>query len=280
MLSNIKKYFITYNHNTYIVQHTTSNIYDKEYNSFKIGQNYDNYINISVINQNTADISHIKYEPECGLKTLLTRGADTVEMITLSLQIVKNKVPAVRYYQFDDMSNIECHELLNTKPPRNSVKPIPLNALYIVLHGKTWYEHYFNARMRDANKYKIYRDKISKLYSEFDSKILADIIRDIEIINRLAVYFKTDISWIEFFNLIPHNKRCIVLYGWLNNFIKIFLEDTFFSNNWIIDIDKIKQIPITITQSGGGKIKPHNNKKSRIVFSNEYYHLPYDTYYM
>jgi len=227
--------------------------------TYKLGGEYADCVNISYKYKNNkpvkAMIPHLLYEPECAVASLLTKGSGTELMIKRAILYAYNDVPSVPIFEFEDDSNIDCVEKqMGKPPPRKTVKPVNLEFFNIAYHGKTWYESRFNAQMIDSEKYKRYKKSLEFLtdpakkpeFKNFleiiENKHAADSpqLRLLEDCYRAPTYRK-------FFEAIPREARCSILYEWLETFMKHYI---IYDNNWYIDARNMEAV-----QSGGSREK-------------------------
>lgn len=213
--------------------------------TFKIGGDYEDCVNLSYAYSNgspqSAKLPHLMYEPECTVGKYLERGGGSELMIKTLLNYAYKKIPEVNVFEFDDMSNIDCVEKdLSKYPPRKPVRPLKLSYLSIAYNGMTWYEKHFNAKMKDLYKYKKYRERISFLTNK-DVKVIFERFLEItkppiEQIPQLKIWYESTKTYREFFNVIPFEDRCNILFSWLDNFMIYYLHDVFTDRYWYINI--------------------------------------------
>lgn len=237
--------------------------------TYQIGGDYSNCVNISYKYSNNAPISvsipHLLSEPECTIGSNLERGSGTEKMIKEAIKYAYNDVPSLPIFTFDDNSHIDCIEKSrNNTPPRKLKKPLSLSMFSIAYYGKTWYELRFNASMTDSNRYTEYRKRVSFL-TEPHAK--APFIKFLEIarpkedtIPYLENIYNKSSTYREFFETIPKEKRCNVLYGWLTTFIMHYLSNTYTDKGWQIDVR-------TMNKGNNNKTKGGYTKKGKSIIS-------------
>ena len=276
--------YIRNNNNEFRIENNEINIRDFHTQSIIMGGIYnDSEYNTNITIKTNSDnkkigyITHIKYEPECSLNSVLERGGGMVEMVKLAIQYVSKIYPEITTFELQDTSNIECDkiDMTITFPPRKIIKPLSLSSLYILLYGKTWYELHFNARMINNELYNIYKREIHKLGLPIN-KPLTDIqkyVCDNDKYEKLRQYYDANKSWHEFFNKIPKNRRCELLYNWIPEFVSDKIYNLHMSNKWVIDVDNMEKTYMQIidkpTQNpkrGGGKAK------NKIIIRNDLQH--------
>lgn len=276
--------YVRNKYNTFRIIINKVNYPEGDIYTFRMGGDYDNCINISIninVDNNTwrslplawAHIINIKYEPECRLNGILQHGGDVVDMIKLALQYINYIFPEITVFELKDNSNIECEPLAaELKPPRKPVKPLSLSALYVLLHGKTWYERHFNAELK-PEKYLNYKQNIQVFSNPINKPIeyLNRYVNNMTTIDLLRPYYDNHKSWHEFINKIPRNKRCKLLYNWISTFVNDKTLDSIEGNYWYIDINRMSRInmeivdkPIYMPQRGG------KATKIKITFQNKF----------
>jgi len=241
--------------------------------TFKIGGDYQDCVNLSYTYNNgnpvSAKLPHLMYEPECSIGSDHPRGLGSVVLIKSLLEYAHNKIKDVSKFEFDDMSNIDCVEKdLSLKPPRLLIKPLKLSYFSLAYHDKTWYEKNFNATMKDKQKYKKYRETITFLKDpnrkESFETFLAIAKPPIEQINLLKSYYENANTYREFFNNIPFDNRCDILFPWLVGFMSYYLKDIIIEYGWEIDINTMNNTNKINTKKGGNR-KNKTIKENRLV---------------
>jgi hypothetical protein len=213
--------------------------------TYKIGGEYSDCVNISYTYMNNKPVStkmpHLLYEPECSVGVRLEKGGGTITMIKAAMRLAHTDVPEIDDFQFDDMSHIDCIEKNTSKaPPRKPIRPVNLACFSIAYYGKTWYEMKFNATMMDTERYAKYRKSVSFLT---DSSQMLPFIQFLQIIkppaehiSDLEKWYTTSKTYREFFEAIPKDRRCDILYFWIETFIKHYLEGVYTEKGWKINI--------------------------------------------
>ena len=219
--------------------------------TYQIGGDYKDCINISYKYSSgkpiSASIPHLLSEPECTIGSDLKRGSGTEQMIKESIKYAYNDIPSLSIFTFDDNSHIDCIEKLReSTPPRKLKKPLSLSLFSIAYYGKTWYELRFNAQMTDKNKYNTYRDALQFLTNP-QSKVsfmkFLEISRpQADLIQYLEPIYIASSTYREFFENIPRDKRCDILYGWLSTFMMHYLGTSFTDKGWEIDARAMSKI--------------------------------------
>jgi hypothetical protein len=203
--------------------------------NLKIGSNtVADCINISIIYKNGsidyAYIPIILYDPDC---SLIDNGERSVVMIRTLLSYVSSQIPALTYVNFDDMSSIECA----------TEEEMPLYYFSIAFNGQTWYEHHFNAKQMDETKHRAYRDTVEEFLYSSDFKEQYGFDRFVSLVGKsedemseLSGYYTKSNTFNEFFRAIPKEHRCRLVGTWIEQFMRVILNNTFSNNNWAIPL--------------------------------------------
>jgi len=239
--------------------------------TYKVGGDYADCINISYKYNNNipvkAMIPHLLYEPECAVGMFLERGSGTELMIKTAILYAYNHVKSIPLFEFEDDSNIDCVEKnMKLEVPRKLTKPLNLAFYHIAYHGTTWYEARFNAKMIDSEKFKRYRKSLEFLTDpgqKPEFKFFLEIIenkhaKDSPQLKMLEKYYNKGVTYRKFFEAIPKDDRCDILYEWLETFMKYYID--YDNKNWYIDARKMNSYTL---QSGGSLSK----KLSYYIFS-------------
>lgn len=237
--------------------------------TYMIGGDYTKCVNISYKYKNNkvveAYIPHLLYEPECAIHSTLERGDGVVQMIKAIIQHAYKEVPSITLFKFDDMSKIDCVPKDLSKPPeRKVIKPVNLAYFSIIYNGKTWYELRFNAEMIDKDKYNTYRERLLFLTDPSQKppfeRFLEIAQPPLEQVDMLKLLYDSDdaTTYREFFNGIPKNKRCDILYSWLTTFMKYYIGDVYNETNWVIDVETMNRPSVG---SGGGYTRKNSAKR-------------------
>jgi hypothetical protein len=221
--------------------------------NFKIGGKHADCVNVSInYSENipiSAYIPHAMYDEECTLNIPLERGGSVIMIKTL-LNYIHKQIPTITEVELEDRSNIECateNEII-TKGSRfrkrgTNVTPIPLYYFSIAFNGKTWYEKYFDARLKDTNKYEVYREKVNQLLYSQELKTNTPFIRFLElaqppkqVADKLEKYYNESDTFGNFFQSIPISDRCNLVRDWIYKFMTYHLKDVFSNTDWIIEL--------------------------------------------
>jgi hypothetical protein len=243
---------------------------------FKIGGEYDDYVNLSYTYSNgtpiSAKLQQLMYEPECAIDAFLQKGEGSVLLIKTLLNHAYKKVKEVHIFNFEDMSSIDCVEKdLLKPPPRKQIRPLNLAYLSIAYNGMTWYEKHFNAKMSDKDKYSKYKERLSFLTDENKKESFKRFLEiakpPIEQIDFLKPLYESSKTYREFFNKISFDTRCDILFYWLSNFILFYIDNVYNEKGWEIDIN-------TMNNKIGGN-RSTTRRKSRSIFPSKYRIIQY-----
>lgn len=140
-----RMYYIKTLHNTFRAKVTP--IFNRDGTLFmatiNVGGQFESCVNVSIKYDEagraiSAKIPQIYSEPECDLVNVLRQGG-APSMIKASLQFIHTLIPEIQTFTFSDMSKVDCKKEEQIGGlPRRLIMPMPLNALYIALNGKTW----------------------------------------------------------------------------------------------------------------------------------------------
>jgi hypothetical protein len=249
--------------------------------NFSIGGTNTNCVNISITYKDEqpiyANIPYLLHDPDCSVDKNLEKGKGTIIMIKTLLEYIHNKIPSITEFHFEDKSSIESatHEEIQKKSSRfmkkgTNIIPIPLYYFSIAFNGITWYEKHFNARLKDSEKHRLYREKVEYLLYSTELKKntpFIDFLQKaqppvIDIIHELEPYYNESKTFGDFFQSIPSKHRIRLVRDWIKNFMMYHLQDVFSNKDWII------KVPIThytnesvISEKKGGKNGKRKTKK-------------------
>lgn len=242
--------------------------------TYVIGGDYERCVTVSYKYKDNvpieATIPYLLYEPECSVGSTLERGGGSEVMIKTLLRHTYSEIPSVSFFVFDDMSKIDCvSKELTKSPERKSIKPLNLAYFSIAYHSKTWYELRFNAEMKDKERYVKYRERLQFLTNPTNKP---EFERFLEIaqppnnqIELLYSYYRDSETYRDFFNRIPKEKRCNLLYYWLSTFMKYYIGDVYMETDWVMNIRTLDRI-----QSLGGS---YTRRKRRRGTKKQVYRL-------
>lgn len=201
--------------------------------NFNIGGNQTDGVKVSILyNQNqpvAAVIPHIVPD-----NADYSMDPPTFIMMQTLLQHIHNQLPAITEVKFEDKSSIEYAP---------DVRPIPLYYFSIAFNGETWYEKYFNARLRDKRKHDKYTTTIKNLLYSEEVKTNTTFIQfleiaqpPIEITNELEQYYNNTVTFGDFFHQMPEQDRCRLAHDWITRFMSHYLKDVMDNAEWIIEL--------------------------------------------
>jgi hypothetical protein len=166
-------------------------------------------------------VAQIYSEKECGWDSFLESG-EIVDMIKAALQLC-NVLFDAYLFEFQDESNIECAKdpSDNGRLPRRILKPLSLGHLSIIDRNKTWYEHHFNAFLKDPSDREAYAQGLKKLDDPLPATF-GEFTRKVPLPSAQSMYleplFNKSTTWREFLLSVPKMQRCEYLY-WVPAFI-------------------------------------------------------------
>ncbi len=220
-------------------------------------------------------LSWVEAHDECSFERFINTKS-TQHMVLLGISIARSINPNLKTIQFDDVSNITCVF------PDGREQKVPMKPFHLAFHQATWYEYYFDAKLvkdydayvalkanfkNPANKPPTFDFKHPELQSELD-----------------PIYQRTN-TWEDFFSELSRtykDKKCTVLYPWLNSALYIIFENNayFESIKWYIDLEENKKKNKTasvyfesyqVKQNGGRR---QTRKRRKIQMSERAYLYP------
>ena len=217
--------------------------------NFKIGGNYPDCVNVSIIYKNNkpydAIMPNLLSDTECSFDKPLEKGGGSIIMIKTLLQYVYSQIPTLTHIRFDDKSNIECATEKGTY-----VKPMPLYYFSILFNGQTWYEKHFDAKQKDEGRHQEYRKRVDEFLHSQEYKKNISFGRFVSLFDKreeempeLYKYYNDANTFHAFFQSIPKKDRCRLVGTWIEPVMKIILKDVFYNDNWYI--------PFPLKMNGG-----------------------------
>jgi hypothetical protein len=197
-----------------------------------------------------AELSFIQYDKRCNMNASLETGKGTKHMLKTALSIVFKLYPWIDGITLVDVSGKMCN-------PKGH--EISLSRMSIALHGKTWYERHFNARLGNENLRKIYKNRLKfltvksskpKTYTEFSG--FFSIKGNNEVAK--AIYETSDTFRSFFKTLKSHmteSELCEYMFPWITEFIDAILDENinrFFTAAWLIRKDDIEVVEFSKTE--------------------------------
>lgn len=213
-----------------------------------------------------AKLIWIEAHEECSLETYIQKGL-AQHMILLGITVVRHINTSIKTIYFDDMSSFMC------ALPNGKEQQVPMKPFHIAFHGATWYEYYFDAKLKkDHDKYLRLKENLFRAEAK---PATFDFINQ-ELQEELEPLYDGSSTWHEFFTLIDAkygNKKCSVIYPWLVQAMNhIFEGSVFFEVKWYIDLEenlsknKTPMIPSEIARDdglNGGKRDKRNKRNTR-----------------
>jgi hypothetical protein len=242
--------------------------------SFQIGGNYSDCVNVSIKYDESnrpisAKIPTLVYDEECSLSAVLDRGQGTILMIKTLLKYIKDKIPEINEFVFEDKSNIECATDEEKRQKRHRkrgtyARPLVLYYFSIAFNCVTWYEKHFNAYQQDSMIHGAYRARVKELLKDEKMKpSFNDFLRiaqpPMKYLDELKILYERTGTYGEFFNSIPNEDRCRLVRDWISTFMEHYLNGVFKNTDWVIDVRKMDKghdtCDGTRKRGGGTRVK-------------------------
>jgi hypothetical protein len=217
------------------------------------------------IDYGVATIQHINTGKQCNIDGTLPEGTGTKHMVMTAMYIVYHTFHWINRFKLRDFSYKDCMD--GDKSTAFSVLRMSL-----VLHGKTWYEKTFNAKLSGKN-YEQYISGVRKLeipsekipWDDFNTIIKNKLTRNKEVVE--AVYKRTD-TYKAFFSELSKSlsktELCLTIQPWLNDFVDYVLGFYIESlGDWSIDGKKLENDeyrPI--------RLEPYKTKAPNYLYNN------------
>lgn len=250
--------------------------------NFKIGGEYTDCVNVSVLYEDgiptSGKLVTAMYDPECTVKgtVLLERGGGSEIMIKTLMNYVFSQEPTIKIYNFEDNSKIECgteEEQEQKKRRKRGTHAVPVDLFYfsIAFNGCTWYEKYFNARHKDNEVHKKYRERVEWFRTNPEAKPSFEKLVEIGSIKReqgieLEPYYNKSSTFKDFFESIPKKDRCRLVRSWLPSLMARYMNGYLFQSDWMMDVTKMNVM--ATKQSGGVR---HTRKSGKGQRKQKYY---------
>jgi hypothetical protein len=113
---------------------------------------------------NHPHLEFVTYDSECNVEKNLIKGRGTVHMVKSAMKFIHVMYPETvgKVFELSDKSYVECQQ-------HNKIEVrIPLCYLYLVKHGKTWYEDKFAAyKGRQYDVYKTQYNTMKRYWKKF-----------------------------------------------------------------------------------------------------------------
>ena len=193
-----------------------------------------------IIKENAvANLPKIIYDEKCSLTGKFERGTDTLMLMTLLVNYVKEKYTYVSAITFDDYSTRECTPAVH----------IELAPFYFVFHEKTWYMDRMDAYVFDpvekddfitkTNKFQEAKKETS--WEQYDSMVTTK--HPLPESEMRALYDSSE-TWLEFFNALKSAMKkdmhalCLYMYPWITSFVQTVAKLKFTSIQFAIPVNK------------------------------------------
>lgn len=184
----------------------------------------------------TAFVSNVDYDPKCNITNDLNKGGGTRNMFGTILFFIKKTYPHVKHVGFEDYSKFDC----------DNDTEVPLNLHSVALYGKSWYERFWNAYIRDENRRSAYSKDIETLHTQkkVGLETLDYILKNNENRETLIELYEEAATTDQFFKKIiekyGRSNACSVIQPWISPFMTVQLSNNYFGGErWTIDLDKI-----------------------------------------
>jgi hypothetical protein len=251
--------------------------------NFQIGAKYTDCVNVSITydirgKAISAKIPTLVYNEECSSGVPLDRGEGTILMIKTILRYIKNKIPEINEFVFEDKSNIECATdeekyQKRKRKPGTYAYPFVLYYFSIAFNCVTWYEKHFNAYQKDLKQHSEYRIRVKELLKDEKIKpsfneFLLIAQPPMKYLEELKSLYEKSNTYGDFFNSIPKDDRCRLVREWLPTFMEHYLKGVFKNKDWVIDVRKMDE-KIEYCTNGGGKTRKKGG--NRLTKKNKYY---------
>jgi hypothetical protein len=185
-------------------------------------------------------------------------------MIKSAIANMRTLFPHVTRVELDDSSTFLCDGVQTS-----------LAHYSVALHGATWYERNFSARLKDAIVRARYADAIRTLT---DPEKMAPFAAHSELVQHensklLQKIYETSLSYVEFFQTLrsEHIERfCDLMRGWMQPFVDALLGENHLNARWVIeDLNRLRiktdliEEPATTTMHGGSGSRQQRPQKQR-----------------
>lgn len=157
------------------------------------GRKYD-----CIIIEKQYDTLHMGYNKLCNINGNMVRGSGTKLMLKCALNMYFSLYGKKRVY-FKDASHIDCNEEIS----------LSLALLSVCLHGKTWYELYFDAKAMTEE----YKSKLTTPLSNLEDRNIKEMLPI-----SLQKYYRPELTLHDLVARIhEHHRDCSVFVPWLSN---------------------------------------------------------------
>ncbi len=176
----------------------------------------------------------VEADEDCTLERYIQKGL-AQHMTLLGLTIARKLNPRIKTISFEDTSSFLC------KLPNNTEIRVPMKAFHIAFHEATWYEYYFDARLK--RKHGEYLRLKRNMYKTENKPPRFDFIHP-DLQRELEPLYEATTNWYDFFQEISRvygKKKCAVVYPWLIRAMnEIFESNIYDDTQWYIDFEENK----------------------------------------
>lgn len=160
------------------------------------------------------NIDALGYDTSCNLDLNLVRGIETQHMLKTAMEFI------IQHY------NLEHHAFLlkdTSKYPCSKLN-IDLWSLYLVFHGKTWYEAKFNAKPISVPNYDQMKATLkSALKAKPPMDELTPLFTNKSLLSLFSEQYENHNSIIATLETLNKDYSCDVLYRWLSNLVSKYV---------------------------------------------------------
>jgi hypothetical protein len=197
-------------------------------------------------NSEYAQLPYLERKDLCAYNIFLEPTEGTHDMLKASFSFIKDTFKWVKYIEFLDSSKKDL-------PGTNEYTELYI--LYISIKGKTWYENYYGAQLKNKELRENYNTKINilktqNLHSYFmelwkQTYIGTKYENDVYILldNIIFDIYNKSATLLEFFNNIrkkvSKEEYFYMTKTWIRDILFKLLGTEFISNKWVIPINHI-----------------------------------------
>jgi hypothetical protein len=214
-----------------------------DYVTLTIGSARTSCVNISIPVRETMQpmwLDHIDASKSSAPCTLDATAVKTKDMFHFAASILRQITPKT-VIEFTDQSQIPC-TIADAE-----VRNVPLNLLYLMFYGKTWYDSLFGAHLVDAVDQAKY-EQLQARRKDPAYKPASFNFKTAALNEELAPLYARTATWEEFFNVIKDtygDRKCKMVYMWLASAVQTLTvggNDVFGFPRWAIDISSFPPI--------------------------------------
>jgi hypothetical protein len=193
-----------------------------------------------------AKLVWVEAHEECSLERYIKEGI-AQHMVLLGITMARHINSSIKTIFLDDTNSFMC------ALPNGKEQKVPMKPFHIAFHEATWYEYYFDAKLK--NNHEEYVRLKKNMYRSEYKPLQFDFINQ-ELQTELQPLYDASLSWYDFFQAIAtkyEKKKCTVIYPWIVQAMNHIFEGSIFNNtSWYIDLEankaknKTKMIPSEI----------------------------------